>query len=486
MSLIQRTIAGTSVLLGMTAAACAQQAERPNLVLFIADDCSYYDLGCYGSPDSRTPNIDRFASQGMRFTRAYQAAPMSSPTRHCLYTGLWPVCSGAYPNHTRANRGTRSVVHQLHPQGYRVALVGKSHVAPDSVFPWDVYAPSQRGEIDFDAVRRFISDCEKDSVPYCLLVATNQPHTPWDKGDASQFDADKLTIPPMYVDIPQTREAFIRYLAEINYMDGEFGTLLGILDEKGQADKSVVVYLSEQGNSLPFAKWTCYDAGVHSACIVRWPGVVQAGSVSDAIVEYLDIVPTFVDIAGGKPMSAMDGESFKEVLTGRATSHKEYTFALQTTRGINAGAPYYGIRSVSDGHYRYIVNLTPEATFKNVVTSNSPLFKEWQRLAATDEHAKWVTERYQHRPATELYDVTADPYCMNNLAGDKAYADIVARLDKELRAWMARCGDEGQPTEMQALKHLARKQKADKAGRKNQKGNAAQAKKKNKKQHKQQ
>lgn len=87
-------------------------------------------------------------------------------------------------------------------------------------------------------------------------------------------------------------------------------------------DKSVVVYLSEQGNSLPFAKWTCYDAGVHSACIVRWPGVIKPASVSDALVEYVDIVPTFVDIAGGKPQAKMDGESFKPVLTGKKKEHK--------------------------------------------------------------------------------------------------------------------------------------------------------------------
>lgn len=483
MNLLYKSIAGASMAFGMTVSACAQQAERPNLVLFIADDCSHYDLGCYGNADSRTPNIDRFATQGMKFTCAYQAAPMSSPTRHCLYTGLWPVRSGAYPNHTRADKGTRSVVHQLHPLGYRVALIGKSHVAPASVFPWDVYAPSKEGDIDFDAVRRFISSCEKDGVPYCLLVASNQPHTPWNKGDASQFDEQKLTLPPMYVDIPQTRLAFARYLAEINFMDKEFGTLLRILDEKKQADKSVVVYLSEQGNSLPFAKWTCYDAGVHSACIVRWPGIVRTGSVSDAIVEYVDVVPTFVDIAGGKPASPMDGKSFKEVLTGEKTAHKQYTFSLQTTRGIYAGSPYYGIRSVADEQYRYIVNLTPEATFKNTET-NSALFKEWKRLAATNEHAKCVTEKYQHRPGIELYDVKADPYCMNNLAADEAYADVIARMDKELKAWMAYCGDKGQKTEMQALEHQAHS-KADKTAAKAQKGKAvAKDKKKSKNQSK--
>ena len=206
------------------------------------------------------------------------------------------------------------------------------------------------------------------------------------------------------------------------------------------------------------AKWTCYDAGVHSACIVRWPGVVKPGSVSDALVEYVDIVPTFVDIIGGKPQAKVDGESFKPVLTGKKKAHKKYSFSLQTTRGINAGSPYYGIRSVYDGRYRYIVNLTPEATFQNVETK-SPLFKEWKSLAETDSHAKAMTTKYQHRPAIELYDVKNDPYCMKNLAEDAKQASTISRLDKELKRWMKDCGDEGQPTEMRAFEHMPGKRK---------------------------
>lgn len=457
---MNKLILSASVALGATTLSFAQQAVQPNFLLFIADDCSHYDLGCYGSVDSKTPNIDNFAAQGMRFTQAYQAVPMSSPTRHNLYTGLWPVRSGAYPNHTCADKGTLSVVQHLHPLGYKVALIGKSHIAPKSVFPFDTYVPAfKNGELDFDAIQNFISDCKKEGKPFCLFVASNQPHTPWNKGDASQFNPEKLTLPPMYVDIPQTREQLTHYFAEINFMDNEFGTVLSILDKEKVADKSVVVYLSEQGNSLPFAKWTCYDAGVHSACIVRWPGVVKPGKVSDALVEYVDIVPTFIDIAGGKPLAKVDGESFKQVLTGKMKTHKKYTFSLQTTRGINAGSPYYGIRSVYDGRYRYIVNLTPEATFRNVFT-NAPLFKEWKRVGETDKHAKAMTTKYQHRPAIELYDVKNDPYCMMNLAESvKDYSGIISRLDKELKQWMKDCGDEGQATEMRALEHMPGKRK---------------------------
>lgn len=157
----------------------AQQTQKTNLVLFMADDCSYYDIGCYGSADSRTPNIDHFAGEVMLFTKAYQACPMSSLTRHNLMTGLWPVKTGAYPNHTMAKEGTLSVVHHLRPAGYEVALIGKSHLEPSLVFDWDLYVntlPSE--EIDFDAVDTFISECQSQDIPFCLFVMSRQPHTP--------------------------------------------------------------------------------------------------------------------------------------------------------------------------------------------------------------------------------------------------------------------------------------------------------------------
>lgn len=430
-----------------------QTREKPNLILFLADDCTYFDIGCYGSKDSRTPNIDKFAAEGIRFTNGFQAAPMCSPTRHNLLTGLWPVRTGAYPNHTMAKEGTLSIVQHLKPAGYQVALIGKSHVKPESVFPWDLHAPlTKSNDLNFAAVDSFIQVCKSSNQPFCLVVATNQPHTPWNKGNSDLFNPDEIELPPYYVDTKETRRLFCKYLAEINYMDNEFGTLLKKLDNHRIADKSVVVYLSEQGNSLPFAKWTCYDAGVHSAYIVRWPEVVKSGTESDAIVEYVDIVPTFLDIADLEPTTQLDGRSIVPILKGNAAEHKQYTFSLQTTRGIYSGSDYYGIRSVADKKYRYIVNLTPEATFQNTESAGR-LFKIWQEKAKTDPNARWLTNRYQHRPGVELYDVEKDKYCMKNLAESPESKPIIERMDKVLREWMDYCDDHGQRTEMEAKEH---------------------------------
>lgn len=195
--------------------------------------------------------------------------------------------------------------------------------------------------------------------------------------------------------------------------------------------------------------------GVHSACIVRWPNVIKNNTVSNAIVEYVDILPTFIDIAGGKPVCKLDGKSFKDVLLGKINKHKKYTYSLQTTRGINKGSDYYGVRSVYDGRYRYIINFTPEVEF-NCAETSTPLYKKWKELAKTNDRAKELVTRFQYRPKVELYDVKNDPYCLNNLATNKTYDSKKNELSEALAKWMKECGDLRQDTELKAFERMDR------------------------------
>ncbi len=428
---------------------------KPNLVFILADDCSYWDIGAYGSKDAITPNIDKLASGGKKFTRCYQAAPMCSPTRHNLYTGLYPVKTGAYPNHTMAKDGTKSIVHYLKPLGYRVALAGKRHIAPEEVFPFE-YLTDGNTVDDYPAVDRFMKDASSRDEPFCLFFCSKEPHTPWDKGDPSLFPPEKLILPPFFVDTKDTRENFSRYLAEINYLDWQVGQVLDLLDHNGLADNTLLIFSSEQGNSFPFSKWTCYDVGVHSAFIARWPGYIDPGTVSDALIEYSDVLPTFIEVAGGVPPAYLDGKSLLRLLLGKTEKHKDSAFSLQTTRGINNGSPYYGIRSVVTDRYRYIYNLTPDVPFQNNITQKETWWKSWQSVAEADAFAARMVRNYQYRPGRELYDVKKDPYCMHNLADDPAYKEIIKELHGKLMAWMEACNDKGQETEMEALMHMPR------------------------------
>ena len=439
-------------LAGMVASA-AFGASRPNFVFIIADDCTYRDIGCYGG-QAHTPNIDRLATEGMLFTHCFQSAPMCSPTRHNIYTGLYPVKSGAYPNHTFAKPGTRSVVHYLKPLGYRVALSGKRHIAPQEVFPFE-YVASVGNNPDFEAIDAFLAECKRDGTPFCLFACSNEPHSPWNKGDPSRYDADKLKLPPYFVDTPQTRENMTRYLAEITYYDGQVGQALALLDKHRLAENTLVIVVSEQGSSFPFGKWTCYDTGLQSAFVARWPGRIPAGTVNDALIEYVDVLPTYVELAGGEPPEVLDGKSLMPVLLGQAKQHKQYVFGEMTTRGIINGSEHFGIRSIRSARFKYIWNFTPEVQFRNACTK-SAIFQSWREKAANDADAADKVRRYEHRPGEELYDLTKDPYEWNNLAEDPQYAEAKGELRTKLLAWMKAMGDQGQQTELDALKHQTR------------------------------
>ncbi|MEZ6127517.1 MAG: sulfatase [Planctomycetaceae bacterium] len=427
-------------------------ADKPNILFMIADDCTFRDIGCYGG-QAHTPNIDRLASEGMRFTRCFQSAPMCSPTRHNIYTGLYPVTSGAYPNHTRVPEGTHCVVQYLKDLGYRVAQSGKTHVAPSSVFAWEKIPDGKNP--DFAKVDSFLGECASENNPFCLLLCSNEPHTPWNKGDPSRYPPDRITLPPYFVDTPETREGMSRYLAEITYYDGQVGEAIRLLDKHELSENTLVVVVSEQGSSMPFAKWTCYDNGLQSALIARWPGHIKAGTVNPAMVEYIDLLPTFVEAAGGKPDETLQGRSLLPVFAGKQ-EHKQHVFGIMTTRGINSGSDHFGIRSVRSGKFKFIWNLTPDVEFRNACTT-SPEFRSWEKLAATgNQDAIAKVKRYQHRPEVELYDVINDPLELNNLASVDTYANVKAELRSKLQQWMERCGDKGQATEMQALEHMNR------------------------------
>lgn len=457
----------------------AGAAQKPNFLFVIADDCTYSDLGCYGG-QAITPNIDKLATQGMRFTHCFQAAPMCSPTRHNIYTGLYPVKSGAYPNHTFARDGTKSVCHYLGDLGYRVALSGKTHIGPAEVFPFE-YSKADGSNPDLEAIDALMAESKAAEQPFCLFACSNEPHTPWDKGDPSQYHPEKIVLPPYFVDTPETRAGMQKYLAEITYYDRQVGQLLELLEKHEIADNTVVMVVSEQGSSMPFAKWTLYDPGIQSGAIVRWPGKVDAGSVSDAMIEYVDVLPTFLEAAGGDIPEGLDGRSFVPVLKGDTDSHKQHVYSIMTTKGIINGSDEFGIRAVRSREFKYIRNLTPDTKFTNACTQSKE-FISWKAAAkAGDKKASDLVRRYHHRPAEELYAVggeAAGDWEKTNLAEDPAYAETLAELRSKLDTWMAQQGDQGKATEAAAMEH--QKSGGKKRGRKDGKAKGPKGKEKGK------
>jgi N-sulfoglucosamine sulfohydrolase len=431
----------------------------PNFLLIIADDCTWSDMQIHGG-QAKTPNLQKLAAEGMQFDQCFQAASMCSPTRHALYTGLYPVKSGAWPNHTMAYDWVKSIGHYLQAAGYRTHLCGKTHIRPKSVFPFEY--SKLKAKLRPAPVDRFFGECAAEGKPFLINAASNEHHSHLNKGDSSAYPPAKIKLPPVLADTPRTRQLFSAYLAEITYFDAQVGGLLGLLDQHKLADNTIVVVLSEQGNAFPFAKWTCYDAGLRSAMLTRWPGRVKPGSRSSALVEYIDIVPTFLAAAGIPQPEVLDGRSFLAVLDGKAKQHKEFVFGLQTSKGINSCEQHYGIRSVRDGRYRYILNLTPEIAFQNTVTESGNKFgwASWKAAeAAGDTRAERLVHNYQYRPAVELFDCQQDPWNRTNLIQKPELADVATRLRGELDRWMKSQGDKGQATELAATSRQRRAKK---------------------------
>ena len=313
-----------------------------------------------------------------------------------------------------------------------------------------------------DQIAEFLT---RDSdQPYFLVVAHHDPHTPWNHGDASEYPPDSFDVPPYLVDTEETRDALSRYYAEITYMDSELGEVTRMVDESGQRENTIVLFTSEQGSAFPFGgKWTCYENGLRTSFVVRWPERVQAGTQTSAMCQYVDVVPTLLDAVGVDPASiatglrgaaeggnGFDGRSFLPVLLGNSDRHRDYTFGVHTTRGIINGADY-PVRSVRGERYKLIRNLNHEEKFTNAATKDEqdkkPVFRSW--LAAGEE-GRDRAMAYHHRPAVELYDLNADPFEMTNLADDPELKAVRKRLQKELKGWMTQQGDAGMPAELAA------------------------------------
>jgi uncharacterized sulfatase len=417
----------------------AARESRPNILFIVADDCTFSDLPFHGGENARTPRLSRLAEQGLVFDRAYVGMAMCSPSRSELYTGRTALRNGCAWNHGTCRPGTRSMPHHLGALGYRVGLAGKTHIQPAEVFPFEA-VPGFDGNCvreptrphDLTGVREFLT---RDAAqPFCLVVALTEPHVPWVMGDASAYPPARLKLPPYLADTPRTRQDFARYLAEITYMDSQAGELLDLLDEKKLAENTVVIFTSEQGAQFPGNKWTNWDSGLHTSLVVRWPGVVAAGKRSAAVVQYADVLPTLTALAGGKPgAEEFDGRSFEGVLRGQADRHRDFAHGLHHN---HPEGPPYPIRSVTDGEWRYIRNLTPDRLYfeKHLMgrTDHNPYWGTWIFLADRDPATLRLVERFLKRPAEELYHTARDRFEMTNLAADPAHAATKARLAAEL------------------------------------------------------
>lgn len=440
---------------------CSNQLpEKPNIVFILADDMNRDTWGAYGGKDCFTPNIDQLAREGMRFDRAYCAVAMCAPFRQELYSGRSPWRTETLPNHSISLAGTRSIAHYLKPLGYRVALTGKIHVGPKECYPFEYLPTGGNSKIDrnpyfMEASRKFIDECTKEDNPFCLFIASHDSHYPLTTGDRSVYDAESFTIPPYWLDTPKIREELVKYYAEISNFDKLVGEMREELEARGLWESTIFIVCSEQGTQLPFAKWTCYDNGLHTGLVAHWTGVIEPGSVVEELVSTADITPTLVEAAGGELNPGdFDGQSILKTLEGDNEVLHEYVYGAFTNCNIIGSRDrVYPIRVIRDKNFSLIYNpyyeeITSNTTLDEALAMlNDPsaegddVAASWVKLSRKDPAAEPYVYKLHHRPEYELYNLEEDPYELRNEIDNPEYTVVVEEMKKELHVKLAELGD---------------------------------------------
>lgn len=422
----------------------AAQPQKPNIVVFLSDDHSLLDSSVYGSKDVKTPNMERLAKAGLTFDRAFVASPSCAPSRAALLTGLMPVRNGAEANHSKPQPEIKKLPAYLKELGYEVVSFGKvSHYQHTGDYGFDHHAHDKFHEnVAIPNGIKWLKERKSDK-PLCIFFGTNWPHVPWPE-TGEGYEPDKLNVPASHVDTPKTREWRAKYYAAVARMDKELGDVMDATKQVlGQ--NTFFLHTADHGAQWPFGKWTLYDAGVRTPLIVTWPGKIKAGARTDAMVSWIDILPTLVEVGGGTPAGDIDGKSFLGVLRGEKKEHRDRIF---TTHSSDQRMNIYPTRSVRTGDWKYIRNLHPEFYFTTHVDlaqaqDGAGYFSSWREKAKTDAAAAALVKRYHERPPEELYDLKADPQELKNLAGDPKHAQRLAALRAEVEAWMKANNDQG-------------------------------------------
>ncbi len=430
---------------GLCAAAQGGKA-RPHLVLFVADDHGYLDSPMYGSRVVRTPHLRQLASEGVTMTGAFCGTPTCVPSRAVLMSGLHSARNGAEANHTQMRASVKTLPTYLKSLGYRTAHFGKSHFQPASSYPDMEFVKSEilRGplnnDLDPSVLEQWLA-ARQGQDPLCLIVGCHSPHVYW--MDNEGYDPARVELPPTLIDTPETRAERVKYYTEITKADRQLGEVRASV-RRHLGGNTLFVYTADNGAQWPFAKWNLYDAGIRLPFLASWPGRIRPGTRSDALFSFTDVLPAFVEAAGGQAPEGLDGRPVLAALTGAAKGHRSEVYATHSGDG---NMNVYPMRCVRTERYKYILNLHPEFEFGTHIERAGPrdgrvYWESWVAKAKQDPAAAALIRRYQIRPREELYDVREDPHEVRNLAGDSRFKTTLADLRARVERWMREQGDE--------------------------------------------
>lgn len=417
-----------------------------NILLLIADDLGLM-TGCYGDPTAHTPHIDRLAAEGTRFDHAFASTASCSGSRSTVYTGLHTHQSGQYGlNHDRHHFQTFADVATapalLNAAGYATGIIGKVHVGPDAVYPWAWRDESWGRDVGWMAERAAAFLDDAGDRPFFLTMGFIDPHRDASRagfgeadGPDPVFSPDDVSIPPFLNDLPEVRQELASYHHAIARMDRGVGLALDLLETRGLADDTLVIFLSDNGAPFIHSKTTLFDAGIRLPLILRCPG--RAPAVSPAMASFVDVLPTLLDWASapmpddGRPR---DGRSLLPLL-GRGEAPEGWD-AVHGSHTFHEVTNYWPTRFLRTRRFKYHRNVAWQLPFPISTDIYGSLSFEAMRRAAPES-----IDRRVHRPAEELYDLDADPMETTDLATDPAMSGVLEDLRTRLEDWQRRTQD---------------------------------------------
>lgn len=433
-----RTLLLTILLVPCYAGLYAQSADKPNILWIVSEDNSPL-LGCYGDTFATTPNIDRLATQGVRYLNAFATAPVCAPSRNTLITGMYPPSLGT--ENMRSTYPTPDFVKfyplYLKEAGYYVSNnVKKDYNTTDQVSAWD------------ESSNKATYKNRKPGQPFFAIFNTTISH---ESSVHNSIPNEKLRhqpsavpLPPYHPDTPEMRHDWAQYYDKVEDMDTFVGKVLDELEKSGEAENTIVFYYSDHGGVLGRSKRFMYESGLRIPMVVRFPkkyahlAPAAAGGTTDRIVTFLDFAPTLLSLAGVPIPKHMQGKAF---LGSQQTPERDYAHAFRGRMDERIDL----VRSVRDKQYRYIRNYMPHKIYGQYLEYlwKAPSMGSWEAAYKAGTLNAIQRKFWETKPVEELFDVEADPHNINNLAGDPNYAAILKRMRKANHDYLIEIKDVG-------------------------------------------
>ncbi len=420
---------GAGVLGGIAPTA---SAVPPNIVVFLADDVGWKDIGCYGNDVVRTPNIDSLAERGLKFDRAFLTVSQCSPSRISILTGQYPHATGAEDLHMPLPEGSKILPSHLKEAGYFSGHMKKTHYGKFASRQFDWY------EKGLDRFGDFL-DATKGN-PFFLWVGFVDAHRPYAPYAVEPpHDPRQVKVPRYLADTWETRVELALYYDEITRMDGVIGDFVATLEARGLRDDTLVIFLSDNGMPFPRAKGTVYDSGIGTPLVMSWPNEIEAGSTYAGLTSVVDLAPTLLDLAGVDVSGReFQGASIARVMRGENVPGRRYVFSERNWHDCDDH-----IRSVRTERFKFIRNAyldIPHGTPADLGGSTS--FKSLLALKAQGKLAPEQKSLFQvPRPRVELYDLERDPGEFVNIAATEDGKKVAQELEAVLDRWVRDTGD---------------------------------------------